>query len=336
MKAYEIRSGFGLDNLSLGDRPVPQPGPGKVLVKVKAVSLNYRDLLVVDGKYNPKMPLPRIPCSDGAGEVAGVGDGVSRFQVGDRVAGTFFQGWTSGPPSEELTRPALGGGVDGMLAEYVVLDEMGVVGVPGHLSDEEAACLPCAALTAWNALFGHTPVKPGDSVLTLGTGGVSVFAVQFAVMAGARVIATSSSDEKLKRVRELGASETVNYRATPEWHEPVKAMTGGVGVDHVVEVGGAGTLGRSLRSVRMGGAISLIGVLTGGEVNPLPILMNSVRVQGIYVGSRSMFEDMNRAVSLHKLKPVVDRVFPFDEARAAYDYLRSGSHFGKMVVRVGV
>ncbi len=183
MKSYEIHSAFGLDNLTLTDRPVPQAGPGQVLVKVKAVSLNYRDLLVVDGLYNPKMPLPRIPCSDGVGEVAGVGDGVSQFQMGDRVAGTFFQGWISGPPSEELTKPALGGGVDGMLAEYVALDESGVVHVPEHLSDEEAACLPCAGLTAWHALFGHTPIKPGDTVLTLGTGGVSVFAVQFAHMA---------------------------------------------------------------------------------------------------------------------------------------------------------
>ncbi|HEU5116540.1 MAG TPA: NAD(P)-dependent alcohol dehydrogenase, partial [Isosphaeraceae bacterium] len=209
------------------------------------------------------------------------------------------------------------------------------VHVPEHLSDEEAACLPCAGLTAWNALFGHTPIKPGDTVLTLGTGGVSVFAVQFAHMAGARVISTSSSEEKLSRVRELGASETINYKAKPEWHESVLKLTDGLGVDHVVEVGGSGTLGRSLRSVRMGGAVSMIGVLTQGDVNVMLILMKSVRLQGIYVGSRSMFQDMNRALSQHKSKPVVDRIFPFSEARAAYEYLRSGSHFGKVVIRVG-
>lgn len=334
MKAYEIRSNFGMENLTQTDRPVPQTSPGQVLVKVKAVALNYRDLLVVDGKYNPKMPLPRIPCSDGVGEVVGVGDGVSRVKIGDRVAGTFFQGWISGPPTDELIQPALGGGLDGMLAEYVALDESGVVHVPPHLTDEEAACLPCAALTAWNGLFAQVPVKPGDNVLTLGTGGVSIFAIQFASLAGARVIATSSSDEKLQRVRSLGASETINYKTEPEWHKRVLELTGGLGVDLVVEVGGAGTLERSLRSVKVGGTLSMIGVLTQGSVNPMLILMKSARVQGIYVGSRSMFEDMNRAIDQHKLRPVVDRIFPFAESRAAYDYLRSGAHFGKVVIRV--
>jgi NADPH:quinone reductase-like Zn-dependent oxidoreductase len=343
MKAYEIADAFGLDSLKLTERPDPRPGAGQVLVRMKAVSLNYRDLLVIKGGYNPKLRLPFIPFSDGCGTVAAVGEAVTRVQTGDRVAGIFMQQWLEGPVTEAAARSALGGGsrssdgtTEGVLAEYVVLHQEGVVRVPEHLTDEEAATLPCAAVTAWHALVTEGQVKAGDTVLVQGTGGVSLFALQFARLSGARVIATSGSDQKRQRVAQLGASDTINYKTTPEWDRPVRELTGGLGVDHVVEVGGAGTLPRSFKAVRMGGRISLIGVLTGGsgEVNPLPLLMKNVRLQGIYVGSREMFEAMNRAIALHQLRPVVDRVFPFTEAREALRYLESGAHFGKVCIRV--
>jgi NADPH:quinone reductase-like Zn-dependent oxidoreductase len=335
MKAFEICNTFGLDSLKLTERPQPRPGPGQVMLKMGAFSLNYRDLMVVKGTYNPKLRLPLIPLSDGVGEVAAVGDGVRRVKTGDRVAGAFIPKWLAGEPTEEKARSALGGGADGLLAEYAVLDAEGVVPVPKHLTDEEAATLPCAAVTAWHALITAGGLKAGDTVLAQGTGGVSIFALQFALLTGARVIITSSSDQKLTRARELGASDGINYKTTPDWEEKVRELTGGVGVDHVVEVGGAGTLGKSLRAVRVGGRISLIGVLAGGgQVNPLPILMKNIRVQGIFVGSREMFEAMNRAIALHQLKPVVDRVFPFAEAREALRYLESAAHFGKICLRI--
>ncbi len=335
MKVYEIRA-FGLDGLKLTERPQPQPGPFEVLLKVRACSLNYRDLMMLKGSYNPKMQMPRVPLSDAAGEVAAVGPGVSLVKVGDRVAGIFMQKWVCGELTDAAARSALAGSIDGVLAESVVLHEDGVVTVPEHLSDEEAATLPCAAVTAWHGLVTEGQVKAGDSVLAQGTGGVSLFALQFARLSGARIIITSSSDDKLRRAREMGAAETINYKATPEWGDRVRELTGGRGVDHVVEVGGAGTLGQSLKAVRLGGRISLIGVLSGatGQVNPLPVLMKGVRVQGIFVGSREMFEAMNRAIALHKLRPVVDRVFPFAEAVEAYRYLESAAHFGKIVIRV--
>jgi NADPH:quinone reductase-like Zn-dependent oxidoreductase len=259
---------------------------------------------------------------------------VTRFKPGDRVAGTFFRDWVEGEPSEQKTRAALGGSVDGVLAEQVVLEERGAVPAPEHLTDEETASLPCAAVTAWNALVVQGGVRAGETVLVQGTGGVSLFALQFARLSGARVIATSSSDEKLAQVLELGASDGINYRAAPDWDERARELTGGAGVDHVVEVGGAGTLPRSLRAVRMGGRISMIGVLSGpGEADPRPILMKHARVQGIYVGSRAMFEEMNRAIVLHRLRPVVDRVFPFLEVREALRYLESGAHLGKVCLR---
>jgi NADPH:quinone reductase-like Zn-dependent oxidoreductase len=334
MKVYAVRQ-FGLEGLVLEDRPTPQPGPGELLLRVRAVSLNYRDLLVAKGLYNPKMPLPRIPCSDAAGEVAAVGPGV-RLAVGQRVAGLFMPAWLCGAVTEAKSRSALGGAVDGVLAEYVVLPETGVVPVPEHLSDEEAATLPCAALTAWHALVTEGGIGPGDTVLAQGTGGVSLFALQFARMAGARVLITSSHDDKLRRARELGASEGINYKTTPEWGERARQLTGGVGVDHVVEVGGAGTLAQSLRAVRMGGRVSLIGVLSGGggQINLAPVLMKNVRVQGIFVGSREMFEAMNRAVAEHRLRPVVDRVFDFGQAPEAFRHLESGTHFGKVCIRL--
>jgi NADPH:quinone reductase-like Zn-dependent oxidoreductase len=333
MKVYEIREPKGVESVKLVERSDPQPAHGEVLIRVKAASLNYRDLAVARGGYGRGVPSPVIPLSDGAGEVVATGPGVTRVTTGDRVAGIFMQTWTAGGLDEEKGRSALGGAIDGMLAEYVVLNQEGVVKIPEHLSYEEAATLPCAAVTAWNALVSSGKLIAGDSVLTLGTGGVSIFALQFSKMFGARVIATSSSDEKLARVREMGASDGVNYKTTPDWEKPVRGFTG-AGVDHVVEVGGAGTLEKSMRAVRAGGTISLIGVLTGGtgEVNPRPLLTKNIRLQGIYVGSREMFETMNRAIALHQMRPVVDRVFPFADAPAAYRHLESGAHFGKVVI----
>ena len=336
MKVYAITDGFGLEHLRQVERPQPDPGPGQVLLKIKAAALNYRDLLVVKGAYNPKMPLPRVPCSDAVGEVVALGAGVSRVKAGQRVAGIFMPGWLEGDLDDAKAKTALGGSVDGLLAEYAVLDEDAVVPVPTHFSDEEAATLPCAAVTAWNGLVVSGGVKPGDTVLIQGTGGVSLFAMQFAKLAGARVIATSSSDDKLARVKAMGAAEGINYRSVVEWGDEVRKRTAGRGVDHVIEVGGAGTLAQSLRAVRTAGHIALIGVLSGyGQVNPLPILMKGVRVTGIYVGSRAMFEAMNRAVALAELRPVVDRVFDFADAPAAFRHLESGAHFGKVVIRVG-
>jgi NADPH:quinone reductase-like Zn-dependent oxidoreductase len=336
MKVYEIQNSFGLDSLTIAERPDPSPSYGQVLVKVGAVSLNYRDLMVVKGLYNPNIPLPLIPFSDGAGEVVAVGEGVTRVKVGDRVAGIFFQNWIAGKLTTAITNSALGGAIDGMLSEYVVLHEDGLVHVPAHLTDAEAATLPCAAVTAWNALFHSGSLKAGETILVQGTGGVSIFALQFAKIAGARVIATSSSDEKLEKVKQLGASETINYKQTPQWGKTAKELAGGEGVDLVVEVGGAGTLNESLQAVRIGGQISLIGVLGGvsGEISTVSILMKSVRVQGIYVGSREMFESMNQAIMLHQIKPAIDRTFPFSEAREALKYMESGSHFGKICIQM--
>lgn len=338
MKAYELQGGFGIEALTLTERPGALPGGGQILVKMRAWSLNYRDLMLVKGQYNPKLRLPFTPLSDGVGEIVAVGvgegEGVTRVKVGDRVAGIFMQKWIEGEVTEAKAKSALGGAIPGLLAEQVVLDQDGVVHVPAHLTDEEAATLPCAAVTAWHALVTAGGVKAGDTVLVQGTGGVSLFALQFARLLGARVIATSSSDAKLARVRQLGAAEGINYQTVPEWGRRVRELTDGVGVDHVVEVGGAGTLGESLGAVRMGGRISLIGVLSGaGQANPLPILMKNVCVQGIFVGSRVMFEAMNRAIALHQLRPVVDRVFAFEEVREALRHMESGAHFGKIVVR---
>ena len=334
MKAYELQPGFGFDNLKLVERPDPKPGPGQVLVEMKAWSLNYRDLLVVTGAYNPRMKLPMVPLSDGAGVVAAVGPNVSRFKAGDRVAPIFMQNWLSGPLTDDKGKSALGGALDGVLTEKTVFCEDVLVRLPDHLSFEEGATLPCAAVTAWNAVVVSGAVKAGETVLVQGTGGVSLFALQFAKMNGAKVIATSSNDAKLARVRALGAAETINYKTTPEWGKDAARLAGG-GVDHVIEVGGAGTLGESLRAVHSGGHIALIGVLSGGTqtFNPIPILMKGVRLQGIFVGSRDMFEAMNRAIAFHALKPVIDRVFPFNEIAAALKHMQSGSHFGKIVLK---
>ncbi|HOB72904.1 MAG TPA: NAD(P)-dependent alcohol dehydrogenase [Phycisphaerae bacterium] len=337
MKVYEIQKSFsGIDAIRPAERPKPRPGPREALIRMQAVSLNFRDLMIAKGIYNPNIPLPRIPLSDGVGEVVEVGPEVTRVKRGDRVAGIFMQGWIDGEPTIEKTGTALGGEIDGVLAEYVTLHEDGLVHVPEHLTDEQAATLPCAAVTAWNALAVSGSVKPGDTVLTLGTGGVSLFALQFARLMGARVIITSSSDAKLLRAEGMGAAVGINYKKTPEWHQQVLERTHGRGVDHVIELGGAGTLPQSLQAVRMGGHISLIGVLTGaGAFNPIPLLMKHARVQGIFVGSRAMFESMNKAIALHKMLPVVDRVFAFDQVHDALRYMESGEHFGKIVIRIG-
>ena len=335
MQAWRIAK-FGIDNLELATLPDPVPQRGEVLVRVHAVSLNYRDLMVVEGRYNPKMHLPRIPCSDGAGEVVAVGEGVTRVKPGDRVAGIFMQNWIDGEPDAAKIKGALGGDIDGMLAEQVVLHEDGVVSVPDHLSWEEAATLPCAGVTAWVAVVQTGSVKPGDVVLIQGTGGVSIFALQFAKLLGARVLGTSSSDAKLDRARQLGLDAGVNYRRREDWDAWAAEQTGGRGVDLVVEVGGAGTFMRSISALRIGGVLAQIGVLTEAtEAIVIPKLLHKqVHLRGIYVGSRAHFEKMNRAIAQHRLKPVVDEVFSFHDAPAALRRMESGRHFGKLVLRV--
>lgn len=339
MRALEIRGGFGLDQLSVAERPAPMPGPGQVRVGVRAVSLNYRDLMMVEGRYNPRQRLPLVPCSDAAGVVEAVGPGVTRVREGDRVCSLFAQRWLGGEPTRERLRSTLGGPVDGVLAEQVVLSEEGVVATPSHLSDEEAATLPCAAVTAWSALVSEGRLQAGQTVLVQGTGGVSLFALQLAHLLGARAIVTSSQDAKLERCHKLGmaAGDGINYRTEPHWGELAKERTGGVGVDQVIEVGGGGTFAQSLVAVRIGGTIHVIGVLSGGAAADIPltqILMQKIRVQGILVGSRDDFEAMNHAIALHGMRPVIDRTFPFDEARAAFEHLKSGGHFGKVVIRL--
>ena len=336
MRAMRIHQLGDLENMRIDELPEPEPGAGEVVIRIHATSLNYRDLMMIKGQYNPKIALPFVPLSDGAGEVEAIGSGVSRWKVGDRVAAAFMPGWRDGGPSEVKASSALGAGEVGLLAERVVIAAEGIVAIPDHLTFEEAATLPCAAVTAWHALVTEGQVKAGDTVLVQGTGGVSLFALLFAQIHGARVIATSGSDEKLERVLSLGASDGINYKTMPDWDKCVRALTGGAGVDHVVEVGGAGTLTRSLRAVKTGGRVSLIGVLSGGaaEVTVLPILMWNLRVQGIFVGSVAMFEAINRAITLHRLRPVVDRVFPWEKAAEAYRHMESGAHFGKIVIRI--
>jgi len=336
MKAIELQGSFGLENLVLTERDRPQPGPGEVLIEMRAASLNYRDLLMVRGHYNPKQPLPLIPCSDGVGVVVELGDGVTRVGVGDRVATLFSQDWFAGEPTLSKMRSTLGGPLDGTLAEYMVLSEEGVTPVAPHLSDTEAACLPCAALTAWSALMTHGGLTAGQTVLVLGTGGVSLFALQFAKLAGARVIVTSSQDEKLERALSLGADAGINYAENERWGREVLKKTDGRGVDLVVEVGGAGTLAQSLQAVRPGGQLSLIGVLSGvaTELQLTSVLMQHVRIQGILVGHREGFEAMNRAIAQAELQPVVDRVFPLEGAADGLRRMSSAEHFGKIAVEI--
>jgi NADPH:quinone reductase-like Zn-dependent oxidoreductase len=335
MRTYEYPK-LGLENLVLVERPLPQPAANEVVVKFHAASLNYRELLFAWGLYNPNPRLPAVPGSDGAGEVTAVGDGVTRWKIGDRVCPIFMQGWLEGPITPTAPRTALGGGdLDGTFREYGAFHENGLIRIPDHLSYEEAAAYPCAAVTAWQALVNVGKIKAGDTILTLGTGGVSVFAIQIAKLHGARVIATSSSDEKLARVRQLGADATINYKTTQEWDAEVIRLTGGSGVDHVVEVGGAGTLPRSVNATRVGGLVAVIGVLSqGAGLDSLKVLMKSLHVQGVFVGSRQTFEDLNRAITVARSKPVIDRTFAFGQLREALEYMRSGAHFGKIVIRI--
>ena len=337
MKAYELKQ-FGIDNLSLVERDMPASKTGEVLVKLHAASLNYRDFMVMSGTYNPRMKMPATPLSDAAGEVVDVGIGVTKWKVGDRVSPIFVQRWFEGESSPLKSRTALGAGAqwDGVLREFAAFHEDSVVRIAEHLSYEEAATLPCAAVTAWNALVVSGKIKAGDTVLTLGTGGVSIFALQIAKLFGAKVISTSSSDAKIDKLKALGADETINYKTREDWDAAVSELTGKAGVDHVVEVGGAGTLAKSVNSVRIAGHVALIGALSGaGDFNPISVFMKAVRMQGIFVGSKQMFEDLNRAIEVARLKPVIDRVFSFNEVKEAFQYMESGSHFGKIVIKIG-
>ncbi len=332
MRAWEVNA-TGVDALTLADRDLPEPGLGQVRVKMNANSINYRDLTTIEDPVSRGLPFPTVPNSDGAGVISAVGDG-ARWSVGDRVTSCFFEDWTAGEISAAAMASALGGARQGVLAEEVILPDHGVIATPAHLSDTEAATLPCAALTAWHALTLPRPVMAGETVLLLGTGGVSVFAQQFCAVMGAKTIVTSSSDEKLDRMKALGANQTINYRDTPDWDGAVLEMTGGVGVDRVVEVGGPGTFDKSVNAVRVGGLVGLIGILTGiaGQASPTAIMRKSVTVRGIYVGSRAMFADMNKAIEAHDIRPVIDQTFSFDNAKEAYHTMRGAGHFGKLVI----
>lgn len=335
MRAIIIDGAFGLEHLRLVERPSPEPGPHEVVVRVRAVSLNYRDLLVVEGSYAPRQRLPLVPASDGAGEIVRVGSAVTRVRVGERVTSLFATGFVSGEVTRDKLMTTLGSPLDGMLAEEVVLPAEAVVPMPEHLSFDEASTLPCAALTAWSALE-QCGVRSGDTVLVLGTGGVAIAALQLAKARGATVLVTSKSDEKLARAKALGADHVLHYGREPAWGKAARAVTGGRGVDFVLEVGGAGTLGEALRAVRPGGSVAIIGVLSGAtaEVSLLPVLMQNVRLQGVFVGHREGFEQMNRALAAARIHPVVDRTFALDETREALAHLKAGAHFGKLVVRL--
>jgi NADPH:quinone reductase-like Zn-dependent oxidoreductase len=337
MKAYQIHKYGGVDGLKLAEIPDLVSGERDVIVRMRAASLNYRDLVVVAGRHDRNPQPARVPLSDGAGEVVAVGSAVKAFKVGDRVAGCFFQGWPSGRFTAEMHRTALGGSIDGVLAEQVRFQEEGLVHFPKNYSFEEGATLPCAAVTAWQALVVKGGLVPGETVLLLGTGGVSIFALQLAKAAGAKVIITSSSDEKLERARKLGADEVINYNADKEWGRTAAKLSGNDGVDHVVEVGGAGTLTQSIRACRFGGKIELIGILAGrtAATEVFPIVTKGAAIFGIYVGSREMFENLNRALEQTGIRPVIDKVFSFESAREAYNYMQSGSHFGKVVIKIG-
>ena len=334
MKEYLLKE-FGIANLRQSEEERPVPAAGEVLVRLRAASLNYRDLMMVKGLYNPRLKMPIVPLSDGAGEVVAIGEGVTKWKVGDRVMPIFMQGWIDGPIDFSKARTALGGDRDGCLREFGVFSAEGLVKIPDHFSYEEAATLPCAAVTAFNALFESGGAISGETVLVQGTGGVSVFATQFAHAAGCRVIGTSSSDEKLARLRELGADDLINYRNREDWDQAILELTDRRGVDHVIEVGGAGTLSKSVNAVRLGGHIAVIGVLSGkGSIDPTLILMKALRMNGIFVGSRKMFERMVGFIEQHSIKPVVDKVFSFDQAPEALRLMEDQGHFGKIVINI--
>ncbi|MGD9805278.1 MAG: NAD(P)-dependent alcohol dehydrogenase [Hyphomicrobiaceae bacterium] len=334
MRAWQIVSDGGIEALQLNETQSRTPGPGEVAVRIHANAINYRDYLTINDPVGRKLPYPRVPNSDGTGEVIAVGPGVTGVKAGDRVASCFFQRWTDGQCSAEAMASALGGALDGVLAEEAVLRADGVVPVPEHLSFAEAATLPCAALTAWNAIVETGRTKAGDWVLLLGTGGVSIFALQFATMMGARTIITSSSDEKLAKARALGATVTVNYRNHPDWEDAVLEATKGRGVDLAVEVTGAKNLPKTVNATRIAGKIALIGAMHGGQIDPALFMRRSIHMQGIYVGSRRMFLDMVQAIEAHKLKPVIDATFGFEQAREAYKHMESQTHLGKIVINV--
>jgi NADPH:quinone reductase-like Zn-dependent oxidoreductase len=336
MKAM-VMGGLGITNLALRDLPDPTPGPGQVLVRLRAASLNFRDILTLDGKYGSFQKRENlILLSDGAGEIVELGAGVSEWKTGDRVVGCFFPHWKDGEPQERLLRDALGGLVDGVACQYRVFGRDEILAIPKQLDFIEASTLPCAALTAWNAVREVAQVGPEDIVLTQGTGGVSLFAVQFAKAAGAVVIATSSSEEKLGRLRALGADHGVNYRDDPEWGKTARKLSNGRGVDLVVEVGGAGTIKQSIRASRLGGTIAMIGVVSGAaqELNLPLITMNFLRVAGVSVGNHRQFADMLRAIGQHAIKPVIDRVFPMTELAEALAWLQAGRHVGKVCIEI--
>jgi NADPH:quinone reductase-like Zn-dependent oxidoreductase len=335
MKLYELRA-FGLENLAAAERPAPKPQPHEVVVRLRAVSLNYRDVLIVRGHYNPKLKFPRVPLSDGAGEIVQAGSAVTAWKPGDRVVVPFMPDWIEGPIASAKTATALGGDVDGLLREFAAIRADALLPIPAHLSFEEAAALPCAGVTAWNGLFVAGHLQPGQTLLVQGTGGVSLFGLQFGLMAGATVILTSSNEAKLERARSLGAHHTINYREHPEWEKKVLEITEGRGVDLTLEVGGADTLTSTLRATRVGGAVSIIGILSGIEtkLNLGPVLHHSLTLHGIYVGSREMFAQMNQGIERDRLHPVIDRVFSFGETTEALRSMESGRHFGKIVIRI--
>lgn len=334
MRFVTVTPGQGIESLAISDGPVPVPGRAQVLVRLRAASLNFRDLMVADGMY-PGLPGgPMVPLSDGAGEIAEVGPGCTEFAVGDRVAATFSQSWIGGRCTTRDTLNTLGGAVPGVLSQYRAFDESGIVKIPDSLSFAEAATLPCAALTAWNALQGLRGLLPGETVLCLGTGGVATFALQFARAAGARVIVTSSSDAKLAKAKALGADHGINYHAIPEWDKSVLDLTAGEGVDLVVETGGPGTLARSIACTRREGSVQMIGVLSLGTIDPMPILTGGIIVRGVMIGSREMFHAMNAAIVQGNWKPVIDRSFEFSAVREAYSHLKSATHFGKVVMTI--
>jgi NADPH:quinone reductase-like Zn-dependent oxidoreductase len=337
MRAYHLKEPKAADGLALVELPDPEPQPHEILVRIGAVSLNFRDLSISRGTYAfGSLSLPIVPCSDAAGRVVAVGENVTRFRIGDRVAPIFFPRWLGARVTREATAATLGAGGAGTLAELVAFDDAACVSVPEHLSDAEAACLPCAGVTAWNAAFEGQPIRPGETVVTLGTGGVSLFMLAFAKLAGARVISTTSSEEKRKRLEALGADATIDYVETPEWDKAVLDLTGGEGADLVVDVAGPKSMPRSLAAARPGGRVTVIGAMGGpGEINPMPISGRSINVRGIYVGSRAMFESMNAAVGGSKLRPVVDRVFAFNDAPEAYRHFVARKHFGKVCIAVG-
>ena len=336
MRVFQIEGEWGMDHLRLSERPVPTPGPGQVLIEMAASSLNYRDLVVPNRGYGSHTgTLPLIPVSDGMGVVVEIGQGVKRVAVGDRVCPTYFQNWIAGEPDLERLTQSLGGPIDGTMAQFMCLSEQGVVKIPSAYSDLEAATLPCAALTAWNAIQSATSLRTGDKVLIQGCGGVALFAVQFARLLGAEVTVISSSEERMEKARALGAHQTINYREQPEWAKATREITQGRGYDLIVELGGEKTLPQSLRCIRPGGTIAMIGILSGSsmETSLGYVITRQVRLQGVTVGHRDGFEAMVRAIDLHQIRPVIDRVFAFEELKEAFDYLKSGAQFGKICIQ---